>query len=167
MTVEIQGQVTKPIATRTVANRRELHFDSLEDIWNEAERLAHCDVRLLGNWSLGQIFKHLAEAMHMAIDGASFRVPWYMRAVTRLFKQRILTRPMPSGIRLPREAQRQLMPGETTTEEGLKLLRQAIARLEREEKRSPSPFLGLLSREEFNLLQQRHAELHLSFAVPV
>jgi hypothetical protein len=167
MAVDMKPAVTRPVDTGKLTSRRQLHFASYNDVWNDAERLAHCDVRLLGNWSLGQIFKHLAESMHHAIDGAPFGVPWHFRVFGRVFKRRILTKPMPAGIKLPADAARHLLPGDTNTEEGLKLLRQAIDRLERDGKRAPSPFLGSMTREEYNQLHQRHAELHLSFVEPV
>ncbi len=46
-------------------------------------------------------------------------------------------------------------------------LRQAIHRLQTEEKRAPNPVLGKLTREEWDRLHCRHAELHLSFLVPI
>jgi hypothetical protein len=45
-------------------------------------------------------------------------------------------------------------------------LRAAIDRLNREPKRAPSPVFGKMTREEWDQLHLRHAELHLSFFVP-
>ena len=46
-------------------------------------------------------------------------------------------------------------------------LRAATGRGKRESKRSPNPGFGTLSLAEWNLLYLRHAELHLSYCVPL
>ncbi len=156
-----------PVNTGKVAGRRELHFHNFREVLADAERLSQGNYTCLGNWSLGQVCKHLAEGIHMTIDGVSFKVPLIIRLIGPLFlKRRILSKGMSPGIKLPPSAAKQLIPAETSTEEGLKALRFAIERLESEEKRAPSPFLGKLTREESDQVQLRHAELHLSFVVP-
>ena len=58
------------INTATVKNRRQLHFNSLDEIAAEVERLAACQqVRTIGNWSSGQVLQHLASTMDNSIDG--------------------------------------------------------------------------------------------------
>ena len=49
--------------TKAVTGRREVHYDTFDDALADAERLAAGDVRTLGNWSYGQILKHLAMAV--------------------------------------------------------------------------------------------------------
>ena len=156
-----------PVNTAKVAGRRTLRFNSFREVLADAEKLSQVPVRCLGNWSLGQIFKHLAEGIHMSIDGTKFKTPLLLRIIgPLLFKRRILNKGMSPGIKLPADAAKQLVPGETSTEEGLKSLRLAIERAENEEKRAPSPFLGKLTREESDKVHLRHAELHLSFVAP-
>jgi hypothetical protein len=116
--------------TKKVTGRRQLQFDSLDDILGEPERRASCNVRQLGNWSLGQIFKHLAITMNASIDGVQYKAPWLMRLVTPMFKKRILTQPMQPGFKIPAKLAIKTVPDPgTTTEEGLTALRQAITRL--------------------------------------
>ncbi len=45
-------------------------------------------------------------------------------------------------------------------------LKTAIQPLHLEPQRMPSPFLGKLTKDEWDRLHMRHAELHLSFFVP-
>lgn len=156
-----------PVNTRKVVGRREVRFESYHDLLHDAERLAAGDARLLGNWSLGQIFAHLSRNMEMSIDGASFKAPLPVRVVARLFmKQRFLQRPMPPGFRLPASAAEMLVAEATETEQGLAALRSSVLRLQSETERAAHPLLGELSLNEWDRLHMRHAELHLSFAIP-
>jgi hypothetical protein len=152
-----------------VTGRRELHFNCLQDIAADVDKLAESkEFRTLGNWSAGQIFWHLATTMNGSIDGMKFVPPWYIKLVVRLFfKRRFLTKPMAPGFQLPRDAATELLPPPTGLEEGLDSIRKALARQQTETSRAPSPVLGQLSREEWDQLHCRHAELHLSFLVPV
>ena len=61
------------IETAKVKERRQLRFDSLDDIAAEVERLAACrSIRAVGNWSSGQVLQHLALTMNNSIDGFAF-----------------------------------------------------------------------------------------------
>jgi hypothetical protein len=151
------------VDTTKVQGRRELHFNSVEDIRADVERLTQGDVRTLGNWSAGQILKHLAIVMDSSIDGPAFRLPWYMRLIGRLMRKRLLNRPMSAGFQLPAYAAKVLVPPPTSFEEGLTAFRNAIHRQQSEPGRKPSPFLGELTPEAWLRLHCRHAELHLGF----
>jgi hypothetical protein len=155
-----------PVDTTKVQNRRHLHFDTVEDIHSEVERLSQGEVKTLGNWSGGQILKHLAIVMNGSIDGAPMRLGWPLRLLGRLLKGRVLRKGMTPGYQLKGPAAEALVPPATSCEEGLNLFRQAVHRLHTETKREPSPFFGAMTREEWNQLHCRHAELHLSFLVP-
>lgn len=154
------------IDTTKVANRRAVHYDTLDDLLADAERLAAAPtLRSVGNWSPGQIFKHVALIMHGCIDGFDAKAPWYIRLIMRPMRGWVLNRPMSPGYKLPPDAAAVLIPGATTLEEGLDLFRKGIQRLKTETTRHPSPFLGTLTVDEWNKLHLRHAELHLSFLV--
>ncbi|HUY35015.1 MAG TPA: DUF1569 domain-containing protein [Pirellulales bacterium] len=156
------------VKTGKVTGRREVHYDSYQDLLNDAERLAGGEVRLLGNWSLGQILAHLSRGMEFAIDGIPYKAPWPIRTVVRLFmRRRIITRPMSAGFTLPGRAADFLVPGPINTDEGLAMLRVAIQRLRDETERSPHALLGEMSLDEWDSLHLRHSELHMSFVVPV
>jgi hypothetical protein len=80
-------------------------------------------------------------------------------------KKKLLGGPMAPGVMLPESVAKVTVPGPTTTEEGMAALRSAIARLESESKRAPSPFLGAMTKEEWNRLHLNHSALHMSFLV--
>src|SRR5574342_33702 len=94
------------IDTRKVKQRRQLRFESLDDILAEVERLASSkNIRAVGNWTSGQVLQHLAATMNGSIDGFPTFVPAPVRLLLRLFmKRRFLTRPMPPGFQLPKNA---------------------------------------------------------------
>jgi hypothetical protein len=151
------------VATNKVQDRRELHFNSVEEILADVERLAQGKIRPLGNWSAGQILKHLAVVMDGSIDGPGFRLPWYMRLLGRMLRNSVLNRPMSAGFQLPSYAAKVLVPPPINFEEGLAAFRHAVHRQQTETGRQPSVFLGPLTAEEWTRLHCRHAELHLSF----
>ena len=157
------------IDTGKVTGRRKLHFDNLDAILSDVDRLAKSrEIRALGNMSAGQILEHLARTMNKSIDGYQNGLPAPVRFVFRLlFKNKFLHQPMSAGFKLPKGALAELVPGPVDLEQGFRDLRQAIRRLQTEPNRAPSPVLGPLTRDEWNEVHCRHAELHLSFLVPV
>jgi hypothetical protein len=155
-----------PVNTKQVAGRRKLRFNTLDDVLADLANLEGKRLEVLGNWSVGQILVHLSVPMNGAIDGIELHVPWYWRWLARLFKRRLLSGTMPPGFKLSKEAESVLLPGEVSAEEGFATIRKALARLQRETHREPSPFLGPLTIEEYDALTCRHCELHLSFIVP-
>jgi hypothetical protein len=155
------------IKTSRVAGRRQLHFNTLEDILADVDRLAACkEVHNLGNWSPGQVLHHVALVMDKSIDGFAYHLPAVVRFVARLLKRRFLTRPMAAGYRMPSNAAKELGPPATSWEEGLQRIRTAIARLRGQTTRAPHPVFGKFTADEWGQLHCRHAELHLSFLVP-
>lgn len=154
------------VDTAKVQGRRELRFHSLDDITADIEKLSQGNVRSLGNWSPGQNLKHLAIVMTWCLDGAPVMAPWYVRIIGWFMKNRFLRNPMPAGFALPEASAKHLIPGETNWEEGLQAIRAALARMKAEPQRHRSPFLGELTREQWDQLHCRHCELHLSFLIP-
>ncbi|MEX2188288.1 MAG: DUF1569 domain-containing protein [Pirellulales bacterium] len=157
--------VDRPVDTKKVA-RRTLHFNSLDDIVAEAERLAAGSPKMLGNWSLGQTLVHLARAMDMAVETPPFRAPWIVRLIGPLLKKRLLTRPMSSGFKLPKDAAAHLIPTTTSAADGLAVLRRSIDRFKAGPRLPRHDILGRMTDDDWLRLQLRHAELHLSFAAP-
>ena len=151
------------VDTRAVAGRREVHYNSLEELQADVEQLASGEIVSLGNWSAGQVFMHLARAMQMSIDGMDVRAPWFLRLGARLIRGRLIKGPMRPGFKLPAQAETALVPGGTSTEEGLAALRAAIARLQHESPRAVHPLLGALTPEQWMRLHLTHAALHTSF----
>ncbi|HUY91079.1 MAG TPA: DUF1569 domain-containing protein [Pirellulales bacterium] len=155
------------VNTKKVSGRRNLRYDSYQDLLNDAERLAVSELRMLGNWSLGQVLGHLARVMEMSIDGSDLKASWLVRLVARLFfRQRLLSGPIPPGFRVPRAAHDVLIPPPMSSQAGLAELRRAVERLRHETDRAPHPVLGELSLDEWDSLHLRHAEMHMSFLAP-
>jgi hypothetical protein len=152
------------INTKRVVNRRKLQFASVNEILADAERMAAANARPLGNWSPGQIYKHLAIVMDGSIDGDFVQASWLVRKVARLFKNRMLNHGMKAGFKLPRASETAIVPPLTiSNEEGLLALRTAVERQLRTPPTKPSPFFGPMTTAEWTQLHCRHAELHLSF----
>ena len=154
------------VNTKAVVGRRVLRFNSLDEILADLAGLEGKRLKTLGNWSVGQILAHLAIPMNGAIDGMEFRPPWYFRIIAKMFKRKFLTGTMPAGFKLPKDAEAVLLPPPTSDADGFAVVRRAIQRLKTETHREPSPVMGPLTIEEWNQLNCRHSELHLSFIVP-
>ena len=156
-----------PVKTTTVTGRRSVHYETFEDLLADAEHLVANEVRMVGNWSLGQVLRHLAASFAYSIDGFPFLLPAPLRFLVRLtMKKRALARPLSPGLKLPGKAGA-LIPVATEPALGCAMLRDAIRRLENETTRRPNPALGRLTADEWTQMHLRHAELHLSFAVLV
>ena len=151
------------VNTKQVTGRRDVHYDSYGDLLADAERLSNTQVEMLGNWSLGQILTHIAASLDSSIDGSDFSLPGPVRwLMSMLMKNKFLTKPIPAGFK----STKQFVPEPTSTEEGLAAIRQAIKRQEQEASRVPHPGFGKLTNEEWDAINLRHAEMHMSFAVP-
>jgi hypothetical protein len=156
------------IDTAKVQGRRILRFERLEDILADVDRLAQAkEIKHLGNWSPGQVLKHLSILMNNSMDGFRTGLPLWARPIMFVmrpfFKGKFLRNPMPPGFKLPPKTLAELGPPPTTWEEGLAAIRQALHRLQTETQRVPSPFLGKMTSEQWTQLHCRHSELHLSF----
>ena len=155
------------VNTSKVAGRRTLAIRSLDELMTEAENVVHHPCQVLGNWTLGQILQHLAQGINAGYEKVDFPVPWFARTfIAPFIKNRMLTKKMPAGFKLP-EAATQLKPdANTTPEEGLEMLRVACEKLKTTIPTQTHPFFGKMAHQEWVLLMVRHAELHLSFVIP-
>jgi hypothetical protein len=155
-----------PVETAKVEGRRKLSYKSFQELLDDADRVGSGPFKSLGNWSAGQIFRHLATAFNGSIDGFDVRFPLPLRVAARLLKNRLINNPMPPGIKLPSRGAEMMMPAQTSTEDGLAALHAAVSRLDQECKRSEHPVFGKLTPEEWNKVHLAHASLHMSFLIP-
>src|SRR5882672_1582637 len=81
--------MSAPVDTKNVPGRRQLEFQILADVLADAEMLARAArIRTLGNWTPGQIFKHLAIVFNSQIDGMPLRPPWVFRMIGRYYMKK-------------------------------------------------------------------------------
>jgi len=156
-----------PVVTKKVSGRRTLRFESLDEVQAEAERLADGRVKMLGNWSLAQIFKHLAAGLNSSLDGSTFKAPWYVKMMAPFLKNSFLNKTLPPGFSIPPVAEAQFLPQDNAeTAASLEELRAAIKRVKSTQDRALHPLFGALKPEDSDRFHMRHAELHLGFAIP-
>lgn len=157
------------VDTKKVTGRREVHYDSFDDLLADAESLVTSGSKSVGNWSLGQILQHLAVSIHASIDGTDMKLPWLMKKAFLLMmnKEKLMHQPMPSGYKIPKQGEAQFKPDDNTSaEQGLAALREAIDRWNSDSPRAEHILFGALTDEEWNAFNLRHAEMHMSFVVP-
>lgn len=159
----------KPLVDTKRVKIREVRLGTLEQWLAEVERIAAADrdgrVRLLGNWTVGQVFGHMAYWLDASFDGYEQRPPLVVRLLGPLMKKGMISKRPKPGFRLPGAPEGTYGTAVMTTEEGLARVRRAIGRLQASTPESPSPVFGRMSRDEWLGLHLRHAELHLGFLV--
>lgn len=155
------------VSSYYVQGRRRLRFATLSDVVIDAEQLvATPDAKTLGNWPLDRLLTHLAVAIEASIDGVPGKANWMVRLLGPLIKRWVFKRGMSPGFRLPRKLEAIAFPPGSSPKEAVRKLRSAIERTKTERMTSSHPVFGKLTHEEWNQFHLRHAELHLSFAIP-
>jgi len=163
------SMTTTATPSRTTPQRRRTKYRGYELLLEDAERIAASHYVTVGNWTYGQILDHLARSFAASIDGVGVLLPWPVRLVGGcLFKGRLLNKMLPSGYQFPDGKDSRLAPDpDVDVESGLEALRKACHRCKSEHERSMHPLLGNLDRAEWDRFNLRHAELHMSFVVPL
>jgi hypothetical protein len=144
-----------------------VQFRSLDEVVADAEQLvASPHTRMLGNWPLSRLLTHLAVAVNRSIDGVSVKAPFFLRLAGPYLKWRILNKGMAPGFTMPRNREAEFFPPADSPQDALEQLRRAVGRLRTERMTVRHPVFGKVTQEEWTRFHLRHAELHLSFAVP-
>jgi hypothetical protein len=73
---------------------------------------------------------------------------------------------MSPGFKLPKDVEVGFFPATASPQEALEELRAVVDRTQNERMTARHPILGKMTHEDWTQLHLRHAELHLSFAVP-
>jgi hypothetical protein len=155
------------VDTRQVLNRRQLRYESLDDFLRDTDGLTTGISRTLGNWTLAQIFEHLARWFRMAVEGTDVQVPRWVQFVLWQWRKRSLSMPSKPGFKIPSPLESVLLPEEgLSTDRCLQDLRGAVSRFRGASQFAPHPAYGQLTRDEWHQLALRHAEMHMSFIVP-
>lgn len=147
---------------------RTLRFESIDAAMAEAERLAAAETRTTGQFSLGQIFEHLARTFEVVLGERKMPPsPLPMRILSRLIRPLVL-RKAQTGFKLPSKAQNVLWPSEeVSVEDGLRHLREACEKFKTTDPLPRHVFFGNMTRAQHDALQCRHFEGHLGFVHPV
>lgn len=157
-----------PIDTAKVKGRRQVRYESYDDLLADAERMAGLEVRTLGNWSYGQILDHLARSIHAMIEGPGFSMPMPMRFIMRqLMMKKMVHQELPPGFKFPVKVSDRFTPPEgAQVEPSLDALREAVARVKSTDQRGLHPAFGTVKTSDWDSFQLRHCEMHMSFVQP-
>ncbi len=156
------------VETKKVNNRRKLRFESYDDLIADATSLASNGYQKLGNWELAQMLDHLTKLHIGSLEGGVPDGPLPFRILAQwLFKSTFLNKGLPAGASPPDALVAIVGPSDDVeTEEALQRFIESCERLKSNPHREKHPFLGNLSREDWDKFHFRHAELHLSFLLP-
>ena len=148
-----------------MSKRRQLHFDTLDDVLQDAELLLLNGYRRVGNWSLGRICYHLGNALNYSRDGFPVMKPWFTRQVARtLCLRRILARKV-TRLRFPAPIPTDY---EGTDQEGVRRLREGLERFHQPDLHfAEHTILGTLTPAQWLQFHLWHCEHHFSFLIPL
>ncbi len=155
------------VKSKTAAKRRKLHFNSLDDILNDAKTVLAAGEATCGGWSAGQIVSHITIFVHGSVDGLPFTLPLPARIFGRIGRGIFLALGFPSGIKIPASIPQSIRhPEDVTLEVAVERLTQAIHKAEQKRMNGISPLMGKLNHKQWVKFHCRHAELHFSFMRP-
>ncbi|NOS99929.1 MAG: DUF1569 domain-containing protein [Phycisphaerales bacterium] len=164
-TVAESDAAQNPPADRIGRARRRLSFADLTGIMPEVARLRRGH-RTVGQWTLAQMCRHLADSFHGSIDGFGtnrhriMRVFIGRRALRRVFAANGIGAGFTVTERLNPPSDAALDPSAADLDAAI---RRFLAHC------GPwdvHPFFGRLTREEWTRLHRIHSAHHLSFAIP-
>jgi hypothetical protein len=144
--------------------RRRLVFDSIDDVMPEVRSLA-AGYRTVGNWSLGQIGKHLTDSFNGSIDGFDLS----NHRIKRFFiKKKMLEVALTKGIPLNYTVDPKITPPRKVDEaKAIDALEHAIRRyLAHVGPLKAHPLFGKMPRETWDRVHRVHCAHHLSFVWP-
>ena len=146
-------------------NRRKIAFGTYDDVIAEIERLEAGRYEKLGEWSLGQICRHLSYYMRGSLDGFDRRLPWLIRKIMgppilrRILKgaeTKAGAMTIPASVPAPEPDDQ---PAASEAKELLRRLGEHSGELH------PSPLFDRLTADQSRLLHLKHAAHHLGFLV--
>jgi len=158
-----------PVDTSRVTTRRLLHFETVDEMLAEADRLVSAEragrLTHVGNWTLGRTLGHLATWTEYSYTACPLKVPFFIKWFLRLRKRAFLYGPMRAGVKIPGVPGGTLGTAPVSLDEALPRFRSISERLKTEAPTAPSPVFGMLTHQEAIALNLRHGELHLGFHV--
>ncbi|TWU44744.1 hypothetical protein Poly51_57930 [Rubripirellula tenax] len=146
---------------------RELHFDDLNAAVQEARSLLQSGYNQNGNWSLGQICRHLTLVQDPSVDGYPKWMSFFafLRPVMRrTLLPKVLSVDSPRGIRT---ASMFVPPADLDDAGEVEAFAASVDRFYAHVgDYAPHPAFGRLPRERIEQIHSAHAAHHLRFLVP-
>ena len=156
-----------PVDTTQVLNRRQLRYESFDDLLGDADRLASGNSRTLGNWTLAQIFDHLARWFRIAVERTDVQAPRWVQFILWQWRKRSLSMPSKPGFKIPSGSKAYCYPKRGfSTDRCPQDLHSAVSRFRGASQFAPHPAYGQLTRDAWQQLALRHSEMHMSFIIP-
>ncbi|MEO1616085.1 MAG: DUF1569 domain-containing protein [Planctomycetota bacterium] len=146
---------------------RKLRFDDLNQAVKDAQSLLASGYRRHGNWSLGQICRHLILVQDLSVDGYPRWMSFFafLRPVMRrLLLPKLLRGDSPRGIRT---ASMFVPPADASDFAEVDAFAQSVVRFqEHKGDYAPHPAFGRRTRQEIEEIHASHAAHHLRFLEP-
>ena len=153
---------------RTESSRRKLKLERLDDALSECTRLISSGYRQTGNWTLGQMCRHLRLTIEANMRGyplwmSALGLP--LRPILRAFAlPRLLAGNSIQGVRT---AGMFVPPADLDDREEVERFDACVRAYERHtEPLHPHPGFGRMTHEAFDRFHAAHAAHHLSFLIP-
>jgi hypothetical protein len=163
--------MSSQVNTSKVEDVRHLRFDSVDAVLADVDRVIQASeegrLRVVGNWTPGQILAHIAAWIEYGYEGFPMQPPpWFVRWILRWRLPKYLRDGMPRGVRIPGVAEGTFGMDDQPIQQAADRLKRAFQRLKDGEPATyHSPAFGVMSHEDRIRLNLRHAELHLGFLV--
>lgn len=145
-------------------SRRKLHFDGFSEVLDDVCRMRACRHSSVGNWTLAQACKHLADTFHASIDGIRLSGHRLRRI---LLGRRILAWSLKHGIPPGVTVDPRLTPPPNCElSASIDELEAAIERYQAHRGAlQPHPIFGRLNRKDWDRLHCFHCAHHLSHII--
>ncbi len=144
--------------------RRSIHLASYDALVVEAQRLVENEATGTGNWTLGEAIDHVAKGVAMSVEGSSLKAPLLMRIMGRMMKNRAIAKGFGPGIKPPGIFAAAFAPEPGVRgDEALNRLRRDVGAAQQAPEGRASPMFGVMTNDQWEQFQCRHAELHFGF----
>jgi hypothetical protein len=142
-----------------------IRLNTIQALRAEVERLGCIEYPTHGNWTVGQIFYHLAAAFEASVDGLPAGYSRFARLCIRPFRSCVTRIRFPPWLPIPRAIAFKLAPPEIVdcTEQHQRLLSAIDRFIDHEGPFPPHPVLGPLTSSEWTGFHLRHCQHHLAF----
>lgn len=151
----------------SIQKARKLELRCLDDVVSEIQKLSQTGYEISGNWTLGQICRHLTLDIQSCMDGYPKWVYLFapLRPVIRkLFLPKILRFESPSGVKTMGKF---VPPADLADEQEANAYKAQVERFSGfDGPFHTHPGFGFNQREDLETIYSAHAAHHLSFLAP-